>query len=79
MTPTMEARRLKMEPWTVCRQVVADLHHFDDKQDPVRIRIKVKRSVRMRIRMWAKRDPGSAKLSVGTTLSWTSDQCFSSG
>jgi hypothetical protein len=35
MTLTMETRRLKIELWTVCRQVVADLHHFDDKQDPV--------------------------------------------
>ncbi len=27
--------RLKMEPRRVCRPVVADLHHFDEEQDPV--------------------------------------------
>ncbi len=26
--------RLKMEPRRVCRPVVADLHHFDEEQDP---------------------------------------------
>ncbi len=26
--------RLKMEPRRVCRTVVADLHHFDEEQDP---------------------------------------------
>ncbi len=25
--------RLKMEPWRVCRPVVADLHHLDEEQD----------------------------------------------
>ncbi len=30
----MEAWPLKMEPWSVCRQVVADSHHFDEEQDP---------------------------------------------
>jgi hypothetical protein len=30
----MEAWRLKMEPWRVCRQVVADSHHFVEEQDP---------------------------------------------
>jgi hypothetical protein len=23
-----------MEPWMVCRPMVADLHHFDEEQDP---------------------------------------------
>ncbi len=23
-----------MEPWRVCRPVVADLHHLDEEQDP---------------------------------------------
>jgi hypothetical protein len=27
----MVARRLNMEPWMVCRPVVADLHHFDEE------------------------------------------------
>jgi hypothetical protein len=30
----MEAWRIKMEPWRVCRTVVADSHHFDEEQDP---------------------------------------------
>ncbi len=30
---TMEAWRLKIEPWRVCKQVVADSHHFDEEQD----------------------------------------------
>jgi hypothetical protein len=34
-TLTMEAWRLKMEPWTVYRPVVADFYHFDEEQDPV--------------------------------------------
>jgi hypothetical protein len=29
----MEAWRLNMEPWKVCRPVV-DSHHFDEEQDP---------------------------------------------
>jgi hypothetical protein len=33
-TLTVEAWRLKMEPWMVCRPVVADSHHSDEKQDP---------------------------------------------
>jgi hypothetical protein len=33
-TLTVEAWRLKMEPWRVCRPVVADSHHFDEEQDP---------------------------------------------
>jgi hypothetical protein len=32
--PQMEAWGFKMEPWRVCRPVVADCHHFDEKQDP---------------------------------------------
>jgi hypothetical protein len=31
---TMEARRLKMEPWRVCRPVAADSYYFDEEQDP---------------------------------------------
>jgi hypothetical protein len=30
----MEAWRLTNEPWRACRPVVADLHHFDEEQDP---------------------------------------------
>jgi hypothetical protein len=30
----MEAWRFKMKPRRVCRAVVADSHHFDEKQDP---------------------------------------------
>ncbi len=26
--------RVKLEPWRVCRPVVADSHHFDEEQDP---------------------------------------------
>jgi hypothetical protein len=34
-TLTLEAWRLKMEPWRVCmRDVVAFLHHSDEEQDP---------------------------------------------
>ncbi len=33
-TLTMEAWPLKMEPLSVCRQVVADSHHFDEEQNP---------------------------------------------
>ncbi len=33
-TLTMEAWRLKIEPWRVCSPVVADSHLFDEKQDP---------------------------------------------
>jgi hypothetical protein len=29
-----ELRRLKMEPWRVCRSVVADWHDFDEDPDP---------------------------------------------
>jgi hypothetical protein len=32
-----EAWRLKMEPWRVCRTVVVDSQHFDEKRDPDRI------------------------------------------
>jgi hypothetical protein len=31
---TVEAWRLKMERWRVCRIVVTDLHHFYEDQDP---------------------------------------------
>jgi hypothetical protein len=32
---TVETWKLKMEPsWSVWRPVVADLHHFDEEQDP---------------------------------------------
>jgi hypothetical protein len=30
----MEAWRLKMKPWRVCRPMVADSHHFDEEQVP---------------------------------------------
>jgi hypothetical protein len=56
---TMEAWRLKMEPWRVCRQVIA---HFDEEQDPdrievksgIRIRIKVINRIRIEVK---RRDP----------------------
>jgi hypothetical protein len=53
----MEAWRLKKDPWRVCRLVVADLHLFDEEQDPeIRIRIKVKiRRIRIRIRTRVKK------------------------
>ncbi len=52
-TPTMETCWLKMEPWKVCIQVVADLHHLDDKQE-CRIRIRIKRKCWICIRIKAK-------------------------
>jgi hypothetical protein len=30
----MEAWRFKMEPWRVCRPVVAESHHFEEEKDP---------------------------------------------
>jgi hypothetical protein len=33
-THILEAWRLKMELWMVCRTVVADSHHCDEVQDP---------------------------------------------
>jgi hypothetical protein len=30
----MAAFRLRMEPWRVCKLVVADSHLFDEEQDP---------------------------------------------
>jgi hypothetical protein len=30
---TIEAWKLKMEPWRVCRPVIANSHHFDEEQD----------------------------------------------
>jgi hypothetical protein len=33
-THTVEAWRLKMEPWKFFSPVVAGSHHFDEKQDP---------------------------------------------
>jgi hypothetical protein len=33
-TLTMEASRLKMEPWMGYKPVVADSHPFDEEQDP---------------------------------------------
>ncbi len=37
----MEAWRLKMEAWRVCRPVVADSHHLDESRIRIRIRIGV--------------------------------------
>jgi hypothetical protein len=55
---------LKLEPWRVCRPVVADSHHLDEEQDTdsemrswIRIRNIVKRGIRIRIRIEVKRDP----------------------
>jgi hypothetical protein len=31
---TIEAWRLKMEPWRIYRPVVTDSHQFDEEQDP---------------------------------------------
>ncbi len=33
-TLTMEAWKLKIEPWRVCRPLVADSYHFDEELDP---------------------------------------------
>jgi hypothetical protein len=33
-TLTIEAWRLRMEPWGVSRPVVAESHHFVEEQDP---------------------------------------------
>ena len=30
----MKAWMLKMEPWNVCRTMVADSHHFEEELDP---------------------------------------------
>ncbi len=30
----MDAWRIKMKAWRVCRPVVANLHHFLEEQDP---------------------------------------------
>jgi hypothetical protein len=41
LTLTIEAWRLKIEPWRVNRPVIAESHHFVEEQDPdlsVRIR-----------------------------------------
>jgi hypothetical protein len=59
--PTLkkEAWRLKMEPWRVCRPVVAGSLHFDKEQDPdldphkkgqIRILIQKKKSNQIRIK-----------------------------
>ncbi len=34
MGANLEALRLKMEPWMICRPIVADSHQFDKEQDP---------------------------------------------
>jgi hypothetical protein len=57
----MEAMRLKMETWRVCRQVIADSHHLDEEQDPdpdpyevkswFHIQINVKSWIRIRIKV----------------------------
>jgi hypothetical protein len=31
----MEAQKLKMEPWMICKTIVADSHHFDKKHGTV--------------------------------------------
>ncbi len=49
----IEAWRLKMEAWRACRQVVADLHHPDEKSR-LRIRGEVKNVIRIRIRIHIK-------------------------
>jgi hypothetical protein len=33
-TLTMEAKKLKMEPWKFYSPVVTDSHHFDEDPDP---------------------------------------------
>jgi hypothetical protein len=48
----------QMEPWRVSRPVVADLHHFDEEQDPDPDRINV--NSRILIHIKAKRGSGSA-------------------
>jgi hypothetical protein len=42
----MEAQ-LKMNPWRVCRPMVADSYHFGEQQDLDRIRIKGKSLIRI--------------------------------
>jgi hypothetical protein len=45
-TVTVEAWRLKMKPWRVCRPVAANMHQFVEEQDPdpheVKIRIRIR-------------------------------------
>ncbi len=36
----LEEQSLKMKPWRVCRPMVTDLHHFDEEQNPVCIKVK---------------------------------------
>jgi hypothetical protein len=45
----MEAWRLKVEPWTVCRPVVAGSHHLT--RNRIRIRRKVENRISMRIKV----------------------------
>jgi hypothetical protein len=41
-TLTMEAWRLKISPWRVCRPAVANSQHFDEERARLRICIQVK-------------------------------------
>ncbi len=50
----VEEWRLKLEPWRVCRPVVADVLHNDEEQDmdrKNRILISIKMKMRIRIRI----------------------------
>jgi hypothetical protein len=53
-TLTMEAWRLKIQPW-VCRPLAGDSHHFDEEPDPDPI--KVKSRIRIRIKVMQIRNP----------------------
>ena len=45
----------QMEPWRVCRPVVADFHHL--KRSRIRTRIRINVNNRILIRIKAERDP----------------------
>ncbi len=55
----METWRLTIEPWRVCRPVVADSHHFDEEQDqdPQYSEEFKKRRIRIRIKLMRTRNP----------------------
>ncbi len=53
----MNAWRLKMKPWRLCRPVVTNSHNFDEEQDPKPDRIEVKSWIRFRIKVMRIRNP----------------------
>jgi hypothetical protein len=64
-TLTIEAWKLKREPWRVCRPVVADLHHFDEENVPfphlsrTGSSIEVQRWIRIRMKVMRIRNPAT--------------------